>query len=249
MSAGVASESDVQALCEVASQKLVATDYIAAERLLERAKSLAMEQQDFDTLARLMFPLQEARRQKRQRCGEGVVRFDLVCRDAAEACEAVRHMPHGQLLIRGPASTAPAEAARRLVKSEGWFVDVLLGADFPLAGGGVLTAVFPRPADLRTLAVPTPLEVLLQRLPPHVVTLNPAELPAGPRPGTAATFARVMDIFERLHRPFLAMADAMPVSAARLSAYDEVLAVDYACELAHQNAAEVARELARRAGD
>ena len=37
----------------------------------------AWRHRDWDTLARLYMPLQEARRQRRQRCGEGTVALDL----------------------------------------------------------------------------------------------------------------------------------------------------------------------------
>lgn len=248
MTAATTTDPGLHELCERGSYQLAATDYIGAERVLEEAYLLALSQHDFDTLARLLYPLQEARRQKRQRCGEGVVQFDVVCREPDEALAWLSRHPHGQVLIRGWRSTAPAAAARRAAFERGMYVDVLLGADIPLAGGSVVTVVFPKPAELSPLPEHPTLDALLRRLPPHTVIPSATELPGGLRRGDAITFAAVMSLFERLHRPFLAAADSMPDSPAKLAAYNDVIAVDYACELAHQNAAEVARRLARTMG-
>lgn len=238
-------ETDVQELCNRASERLVAMDYLGAEALLVRAKRLAEAARDFDTLSRLMYPLQEARRQRRQRCGEGVVRLDVRAETAEEGAALLGTYRHGQLLVSGWKTTAPAEALRWEAARAGVFVEVFLGARFVVSGGAEVTVVLPKPAELSRLPDGLPLDGLLGRLPPHAVVLGPGELPAGERQGSPATFAVTMGLWERLHRPYLAMADQMPVGEGRLRAYDEVLSVDYACELAHQNAAEVARLLCR----
>jgi len=49
-----------------ASVALVATDYFEAEKLCLRAMSLARASNDFERMARITLPLQEARRQRRQ---------------------------------------------------------------------------------------------------------------------------------------------------------------------------------------
>src|SRR5438552_3365286 len=70
--------SDLQSLCELGQHELERMEYLAAEATLVKAEALALAQGDFDTLGRLYMPLQEARRQRRQRCGEGVVCLDLI---------------------------------------------------------------------------------------------------------------------------------------------------------------------------
>jgi hypothetical protein len=50
---------------EQASQALNETDYFAAERLAAEALAIAHAERDFDRMARIALPLQEARRQKR----------------------------------------------------------------------------------------------------------------------------------------------------------------------------------------
>jgi len=70
-------------------------------------------------------------------------------------------------------------------------------------------------------------------------------LPRGQRRGTHQTYAQVMALWERLHAPFLAAADAQPDLVRRIDDYRKTIRVDYACELAHQKLSDVAGHLAR----
>src|SRR4051812_42731173 len=111
--------AELQEVCERGQRELMAMDYLASERTLEVAEQLAWEAKDWDTLARLYMPLQEARRQKRQRCGEGIVVLDLWPESASDHVDA-RHVaenfPHGQLLVAGWASIAPSVKLRELTR-------------------------------------------------------------------------------------------------------------------------------------
>src|SRR5580693_101087 len=94
----------LQILCEQGQQQLMAMEYLAAERSLAAAEQIAWDARDFDALSRLYMPLQEARRQRRQRCGEGAIRLDLFSRGPNESLDPrqiVDQFPHGQLLIAG----------------------------------------------------------------------------------------------------------------------------------------------------
>src|SRR5437867_2547154 len=100
---------DLQALCERGQIELERTDYLAAEATLVEADRLASELEDFDTLARLYMPLQEARRQRRQRCGEGAVVLDLIATSPdsdPDPQQLIEQYPHGQLLVAGWGSVA-----------------------------------------------------------------------------------------------------------------------------------------------
>lgn len=241
--------SDLQVLCERASELLVRTDYIGAERLLAMAEAGALAARDFDTLSRLYFPLQEARRQKRQRCGEGVIALDLVVPADADASALADRYPHGQLLLAGERSVAPAVRLREEYARRGVYAETFLAAAFPVegaGGGGRLIVVLPRAADLSGIPVGTSVEQLWKILPAQTVLLSATEIPSGERKGTPVTFAWTMDLWERLYRPFLAMADGMPIGEPKLAAYRTVAEIDYACELAYQNASKTARELARQ---
>ena len=56
---------------------------------------------------------------------------------------------------------------------------------------------------------------------------------------------QVMQLWERLHGPFLAAADMQVDPVRKIEGYRKTIRVDYACELAHQRTSLVARELAR----
>src|SRR6185312_6502407 len=71
------------------------------------------------------------------------------------------------------------------------------------------------------------------------------ELPRGEHRGNAETFAVVMQLWERLHLPYLQVADAMTDPRQKIEAYRRTITVDYACELAHQRLSATAAQLAR----
>jgi hypothetical protein len=60
-------ERHIDELMEEASHRLGETKYFAAERLCEQAMRSARQERDFDRMARICLPLQEARRQRLQR--------------------------------------------------------------------------------------------------------------------------------------------------------------------------------------
>ena len=111
---------DLQSRCELGQEQLMATEYLRAEITLAAAEEEAWAQKDFDTLSRLYMPLQEAPRQRRQRCGEGIVSLDLLARGASEQPdprEVLQTFPAGQLLVAGWASIArPRKSAGCSVK-------------------------------------------------------------------------------------------------------------------------------------
>jgi hypothetical protein len=65
----------------------------------------------------------------------------------------------------------------------------------------------------------------------------------GPHRGDWRFCAQAADLWERLHLPFLAAADAMQDPWTKIEAYRQTLRVDYACELAHQKLAQTVRGL------
>src|SRR4051795_13610220 len=118
--------SDLQSLCELGQQQLMRTEYLDAEDALARAEEQAWAAQDFDTLSRLYMPLQEARRQRRQRCGEGLIVLDLLASgpfDKLEGRHVVENFPHGQLLVAGWGTIEPAREVRRQQELFGLFVE------------------------------------------------------------------------------------------------------------------------------
>ena len=225
-------------------------EYLACERTLERAERIAFQGNDFDTLARLYMPLQEARRQRRLVCGEGVVRLDLLAQSANDPLDPepiIGRYPHGQLLIAGWCSVEPAVRFRQLQREKQLYVETYLAAVYPI--GASRAVVIVPTADV---ALPTgsngSIDELVRRLPAHAIVMGESALPGGERRGTTETFAHTMSIWEQLHAPFLASADAHVDPLQKIAAYRRTIEVDYACELAHQKLSAAARDLARHRG-
>jgi hypothetical protein len=240
----------LQALCESGQEALMRMDYLRAEAALVEAERCAWEQRDWDTISRLYMPLQEARRQRRLRCGEGIVALDLIAQgpeDHVDGHRVVQNFPHGQLLVAGWGSIEPALRVRALQVEHGLFVETFLAAVYPIGAGRVVAVV--TTADVR-LPDPSPrqsVDRLVAELPPHTIVLSTDELPRGSMRGTTETYARVMDLWERLHLPFLAAADMQADPVRKVEHYRKTIVVDYACELAHQKLSSVARDIGRAA--
>jgi hypothetical protein len=241
--------TDLQSLCEEGQQQLMLMDYLAAEDTLVQAERGAAELGDFDTLSRLYMPLQEARRQRRQRCGEGTVHLHLVASGpddpAIDPDRLIEQYPQGQLLIAGWGTIEPALRFRNLQAQRRLYVETYLGAVYPSVDQGRLVAIVP----LETPQLP-PLraysaEEFIGALPPNSIVGLDNLLP-GPVQGSSDTYAETMWIWEQLHVSFLTVADNETDPIKKMDAYRQAIAVDYACELAHQKLSAVAREYARQ---
>lgn len=222
---------DLHNLCERGQELLMRMDYLGAERALVEADAIASRLEDFDTLSRLYMPLQEARRQRRQRAGEGTVRLDLVARSPEARLdpeEIVARYPQGQLLVAGWESIEPALRIRELARQRNLYLDTFLAATYRI-DGEIVVRVLPEARASEAMSI----------------TFRPDELPTGERKGTWQTYAEVMAIWERLHRPYLAAADAGVDPAQKIEGFRRTLEVDYACELAHQKLSAVAGALSR----
>src|SRR4051812_33482019 len=179
-------DNDVQDLCERGQQLLMETRYWEAERTLARAEAEAWEKRDWDTLARLYMPLQEARRQRRQRCGEGVVALDLVAQgshDVIDGRRVIENFPHGQLLVAGWRSISPAAEVRRLAAEHGLYVETFLGAVFPVGGGTAVVIVPLEDTELPDGEFAT-LADLEKRLPAYSLVTDGSAIVRGQRRGT-----------------------------------------------------------------
>lgn len=237
----------LQALCESGQQQLMRMEYLQAEQALVQAEALAIAHKDFDTLARLYMPLQECRRQRRLRCGEGIVCLDLVSNgpeDHVDGRHVVENYAHGQLLVGGWGTIEPALKVRELQAEHELYLETFLGAVFPTDTGRAIVIV---PLADTKLPDPAPrsLEALRKLLPPECIVLTESELPAGSQKGSAETFAKVMALWEQLHAPFLAAAERASDLLKQIEAYRKTIRVDYACELAHQKLSDTAHQLVR----
>jgi hypothetical protein len=242
----------LQELCETGQEKLMRMDYLGAEAALAEAERQAWEERDWDTLARLYMPLQEARRQRRLRCGEGVVALDLIAQgpdDHVSGRRVAENYPHGQLLVAGWGTIEPAVELRQIQASVGLFVETFLGAVYPIRSepnARIIALVPHKDVQLPPPDPALPIHELTRALPDHTIVLPADSLPTGGRRGTTETFAQVSALWEQLHLPFLAAADTQADPIQRIEHYRRTIGVDYACELAHQKLSDVARQLLRQ---
>jgi hypothetical protein len=236
--------TELQDLCATGQRLLMEMEYLQAEEMLVHAEALALKEQDYDALARLYMPLQEARRQRRQRCGEGTIRLDLLAANEKQVPTAeptADRYKQGQFIIAGWGSIQPALDLRRLARERGLYAEAFLAAVYPMHSGKVIVlipteeAVLPKPE-------PMPIDLLLRRLPAHSLVLGEQQIPS-------PTYSHVMNLWEQLHSPFLAAAVLEHDPLRKIAAYRKTIQVDYACELAHQNLAQTARQLAKNGSE
>lgn len=240
---------DLQTACAHGQELLETQDYIEAEKQLRSAEREALTRHDWDTLSRLYMPLQEARRQRRQRCGEGVVCLDLIADgpdDHIEAQHVIDNYPHGQLLVAGWGTIEPALEVRHLEPRYDLYVEVFLAAVYPISGGTRVVAIVPDAREILPDTRVRSIDILRKLLPKGSLLIPVNDLPRGPRRGNAQTFGEVQVMWESLHAPWLAAARLIPDPLPRIEAYRHVIEIDYACELAHQLLADTARELTRQ---
>jgi len=238
--------TDVQTLCEQGQQLLMQTRYWDAERALAQAETIAWESRDWDALARLYMPLQEARRQRRQRCGEGIVALNLFAQgpgDDVNPEQVVANYPHGQLLVAGWGTISPAVGVRQMASRNGLYLETFLAAVYPVGAGKAIVIVPTQDVVLPSTERDWSIDQLIPQLPAHSIVLAEAELPNASQRGTTQTYAMTMALWERLAAPFLAAAEQSPDPIARAEAYRRTIRVDYACELAHQKLSDLAKKM------
>ena len=99
--------ADLQDRCALGQAQLVEMRYLDAEKTLAAAEQLAWDAKDFDALSRLYMPLQEARRQIRQTCMDGVIRLNHLSYSPAQQIDPAKILsddPTGCFLLGGFAS-------------------------------------------------------------------------------------------------------------------------------------------------
>jgi hypothetical protein len=117
-------DDSIDQLMTEASAKLVATDYLACEALCQQALGLARKAEDFETYARALMPLQEARRQRRQIAADGPMTVLTAPRmTPVQILEA--HSTGCIMLIDPPYSDEDEQAVREQARSRGLFIEVL----------------------------------------------------------------------------------------------------------------------------
>lgn len=116
--------NQIDALMEQAGAALAGMRYLECERFCQRALALARQADDMDRLARIVMPLEEARRQRRQTAEDAGV---TVLTEKLSPGEIVQRHPRGCLMLLAPPFDANDVAAvRELAAQRGLFVEALL---------------------------------------------------------------------------------------------------------------------------
>ena len=156
-------------------------------------------------------PLQEARRQRRQRCGEGVVALDLIAQGPHD--DRRRPTDRGEFSARaaarrrvgvdraGGSGSAPSGGARAVRR------DVSRGGRIPSAARRRSSSCHWTMRNCRR-AISTRSRTWKSSCRNHSLVAERSAIVNGQRKGTPQTFGEVMALWERLHAPFLAEADA-----------------------------------------
>lgn len=235
------------------------TDYLAAEKILMQAEQIGWDGQDWDTLSRLYMPLQECRRQKRQIALSGTMLVNIT-HDKVSSEEIAERCKQGEVLIAGDGNISAGISLRRLAKEKELYLEAFLAAGYQIGERRAVVivalenAVLPAAGEIQTL------DQLLHRVPAHslVVAENEimvskegsmgvspmsVELNMGETPMLRRDSADAVSLWERLHLPYLAAADAEVDPVRRMAGYRLAIQVDNGCELAHQKLADVAAKM------
>lgn len=156
----MAQSSTIDQLMEQASKALAETDYLACERLCDQALAMAMEAEDFDRAGRIILPLQEARRQRRQIAGEaGVIMLGEPRLEPERILET--HSAGCFMLAHPPYDPTDVASLRRQAAEKGRYAEAMLVDQAMLRGlfltameerGDAILAHLPDDADSRQIA-------------------------------------------------------------------------------------------------
>jgi hypothetical protein len=207
----------LQEQCALGQEQLMRMEYLAAEQTLAAAEKIAWEAKDFDSLSRLYMPLQETRRQRRQRTSDGIIRTNLIARkpnDMILPVDILANIQSGTLLVAGWKTFDPGIQTKKLVAERSLYIDV-----------------FSAKSDI------SPENALIIILENSALILSEHELPTTPQ--------AVMELWERIHQPYLEAAEQQNDPLEKMAGYRKAIEVDYACELAHQHLSDVAREFCK----
>jgi len=118
------STARIDRMMEQASQALVARDYLQCEKLCLDAMQLSRQQSDYERYARILMPLQEARRQRRQIASDAGV-FVLSGRRLQPQSILRRHRAGCLLLIDPPYSEDDEKALRDAAVRRRLYVEIM----------------------------------------------------------------------------------------------------------------------------
>jgi hypothetical protein len=245
--AGAPPEPDrIDALMEQASKALIARKYFDCEKLCLQALRKAHASGDYDRLARIVLPLQEARRQKR----------DLAF-DAGEVRIIDGELPSGKKLVAGCYLVVPPRVGvdgrnlRELADSKK--VPAIVVVREPTTREGLWPLVAVGPTTVRTkVDPPRPASAKKPGKSPAKKAAKTAGKSPAPKPEPTASAEALaptpewfLDAGERLGDAAIASVSAEAPAATRVDKFMDLLAAHPDHEKLHQRLEEAARDAAR----
>ncbi|MBY0311251.1 MAG: hypothetical protein K2W85_04215 [Phycisphaerales bacterium] len=232
----------IDALMEQSSAALVKRDYFAAERLASSALRRAYAAGDFERMARIVLPLQEARRQKR----------DLAV-DSGKIYIVDSELPQGKTLKPGCYLISPPRVGvdGRLLRemADEREVPTVVIVREPPSREGLWPIVAVGPVTVRTkVAPPPPAKPAAKKKPAKPTatkkgkTAEPAEPAVAPVGEPVLTTAWFLSTSELLGDAAIAQIAATLPAASRVDALMDRLEAHPDHEKLHQRLAEACRE-------
>lgn len=120
--------NDLDPTMQQASTALVEMRYLDAERLCLDALDTALHREQWSYVARIVLPLQEARRQRRMIAAETAVQLGTLDRDDLEAwidAGETRGGPDGCLLVTRPCTIDDARSALRRLREQDRHAEIM----------------------------------------------------------------------------------------------------------------------------
>ena len=146
--------STIDDIMELASQSLAQTDYFSCDVFCTQALADAHKQEDWANYARILLPLQEARRQRRMRAADGTIQLGTT--DLETSLNAwLMAIDHGCIAISHPHQVEDATALDKAARAQRRCVEVLFADNEPTQSSWTLRSLtgppvncsFPSPPD------------------------------------------------------------------------------------------------------
>jgi hypothetical protein len=223
---------------EQASQALARMDYLACEALCVQALAEAREQARWAYYARILLPLQEARRQRRQMAADGTIRLGTASL-SGQPTDWLQHLQAGCIVVTEPHGPEQAQALMEAARQAKQHLEVLYAANEPSAN----------PWAIRSFAGP---RIEVERAAPPASWVDrwleanavPEPAPAGHSQTPADWF---LDASEALGDAAIdkveARTDAIPGGDQRVALLEQMLQVVTDHEILHQKLGDAARAI------
>ena len=226
----------LDAIMEQASEALARMAYLECEALCQQALSEAREAGRWSYYARILLPLQEARRQRRMIAAEGTIRLGTETLPE-EPRDWIEPLSPGCVAVTRPHGPEHARELDAVAREAQHHLEVLF-IDNPPAAEHWTIRSFKGPTV--TCSLPAPPAGWVDQ------PLQPGETPEPASDGTSQTPADwFLDASEALGDAALekvnARSDAIPGSSRRVLLLEEMLAVVTDHEILHQRLSEAAR--------